>query len=441
LAIAPGCRLSMRKFIDESGFRNYPVAAFQQAVGTYDSDGRLASPEKRPDVIVCSWVLGGTSVALQLEIANAVSQGILVVFASGNADMGDETPHSGSGFAPFTSFNTEGASASAAYRLCPVAHPEVLSVGGVTKRLESGTPFSSADYTPVGAYFGSEAFVYPGGNVRNCPDVVGLTAPMPKSPLELPALIRTPTSVGSALDRKPDGGEPDDGWFKAAGTSMAAGQVAGVAALLIESVPGLKWKPASTKNVLTNSARYGESPPWDARVGHGVASAVDAMHWLKPEFTPRIRDDLDPRTPGTDSPDIVLLEPELDDPFRPIRRLDQGFKHLSGEDLEQSDPNGRHVFVRVQNHGRVEDSCRVTLAIVGAGGIDIAGDEVVTLAPGAFQVVGPFELTERPSGAFLVAEAIPTSMDSTLVSFTPNYDAPIIDQVKAEGFAVRGVKP
>jgi hypothetical protein len=445
LAVAPKCTLSMRKFVDESGVRNYPVAAFQSAV---------ASHPVRPDVILCSWVVAGTSLALQLEIANAVRKGILVVFASGNAKMHDEKPRADAGIALFTSGTVEGdvpPPPAVTYKLCPIAHPDVLSVGGVAKRESSSPEFSASDYTPVAAHFQSRAFVYQGERPRNCPDIVGLTAPESKSALELPGLIVTPTSVGSTMDRKPDGSDrPRDGMYKSAGTSMAAGQVAGIAALLIGSVQELRGLPASVKNVLTNTARHDADQPWDTRTGHGVAWASDALAWLGSELDPFIRTgDYDPSDPKTNSPDIILVE--YADPLRAQRRLGQCFKHMGGVELDG--PERLNAFVRVQNRGKHGGGCRVSLAMSfrsllsppnAPDVITHIGDKAVHLEPGCFMVVGPFVLPdELPSGAILLAEAVRSADDDSTSQLEALVAQGALTKSPAEleqlGVAIRGV--
>ncbi|MEO0599820.1 MAG: hypothetical protein AAF211_00190, partial [Myxococcota bacterium] len=64
LAVAPDVRVRVSKYVDNSGFRNFPVAAFQQAVwGRYDA----TTPTELPDIVLCSWVTLDLSVALQVE--------------------------------------------------------------------------------------------------------------------------------------------------------------------------------------------------------------------------------------------------------------------------------------------------------------------------------------------------------------------------------------
>lgn len=219
-AVAPGVDLTMVKM----NFVN-PTGAFQAAAAL------------RPDVISCSWgfdVTGPLSAAEQ-ALAAAVAAGIVVVFSAGNCQHG-----------------------------FPAQHPDVIAAGGAY--LEPDGRLRATRYAS-----GFESLLYPG---RRVPDVAGLVGDPPRA-----AYIVLPVPAGSEIDRdlggrehpEGDGTTPDDGWAAFSGTSAAAPQVAGVAALLREARPGLP--PAQVRELLRAGAR--DVPEGAGCMGHEAGPGSD----------------------------------------------------------------------------------------------------------------------------------------------------------------------
>jgi subtilisin family serine protease len=239
LAIAPGCQLLPVKM----NFVN-SIAAFNAAVAL------------QPDVISCSWgsnspyVLSAADMALAASVAEAVSSGIVVVFSAGNGHAG-----------------------------FPGQHPDVISAGG-TYMAQDGSLVAS-DYSSA-----FTSLIYPG---RRVPDVCGLVGMRPKA-----IYIMLPLEPGSRLDVANQGGvfpdgdgtAPDDGWAGMSGTSAAAPQLAGAAALVKQV--GRALSPAAVKYALMatgSDVTQGVSSPVGSPEGllhNGVAAAVgpdDATGW------------------------------------------------------------------------------------------------------------------------------------------------------------------
>jgi subtilisin family serine protease len=205
LAIAPGCQLLPIKM----NFVN-TIAAFNAAVFL------------QPDIISCSWgshspfELSAADMALSASVAEAISAGIIVVFAAGNGHAG-----------------------------FPGQHPDVISAGG-TFVDENGT-MRASDYASA---FMSQIFAD-----RRVPDLCGLVGMRPKA-----AYIMLPVEPGDSIDSgnvgvfpAGDGTEPDDGWAAFSGTSAACPQIAGVAALIKQVAPSLP--PLGIKFALMSTGR------------------------------------------------------------------------------------------------------------------------------------------------------------------------------------------
>lgn len=253
-ATAPGVSFIMIKSGPNS------TAAFKTAVSF------------KPDIITCSWgfdlvtpntpnrqhltSVPGNLRALELEVARAVSNGITVVFSSGNGHVG-----------------------------FPGMHPDVISVGGVF--VDQNQNLTASDYASA---FDSKPF--PG---RHVPDFCGLVGMQPQAiyimlPLQPGCQIDNDLGNGSSF---PDGDEtlPGDGWSAISGTSAAAPQVAGICALLKQKNPSLT--PLQIKQALMASARdctegvandaSGEGIPVkasagvDGATGHGLVDAAAAL--------------------------------------------------------------------------------------------------------------------------------------------------------------------
>jgi subtilisin family serine protease len=178
----------------------------------------------KPHIISCSWgfsiqaaPLPAALNPLAAAIANAVSQGITVVFSAGNGHWG-----------------------------FPGQHPDVISAGGVFRRPDGG--LQASDYSS-----GFQSNIYPG---RKVPDVCGLVGMLPRA-----AYLMLPVPPQSQIDQDlasgsahPNGDETTklDGWAAISGTSAAAPQLAGVCALLKQAKSTLT--PAQMKAALRNTA-------------------------------------------------------------------------------------------------------------------------------------------------------------------------------------------
>jgi serine protease AprX len=231
-AVAPEAELTMVKM----NFAN-PAGAIKAAIAL------------SPDVISCSWAtskanppLSASDQATAAAVAEAVGQGIIVVFAAGNRFWG-----------------------------FPGQHPDVISVGGVFLR-----PDGSLEASNYASGFRSR--LYPG---RNVPDVCGLVGQRPYG-----RYIVLPVQPGGKADKTSSGAvhphldetAEDDGWAVFSGTSAAAPQLAGVCALMKQAFPALS--PAQAREVLMGSAhdvvrgRCSEVWPVDGPEGAGGYEAA-----------------------------------------------------------------------------------------------------------------------------------------------------------------------
>lgn len=221
LAIAPGCQL-------------LPVKAnFVNTIGAFNAAVAL-----QPDIITCSWgshtpfVLSAADVVLGASIAAAKASGITVIFSAGNGHAG-----------------------------FPGQHPDVISAGGVFMRPD-GT-LEASNYSS-----GFDSLIFPG---RRVPDVSGLVGMKPKAiyimlPVEPGDSIDTGNATGGPF---PDSDETtvDDGWAAFSGTSAAAPQLAGVAALIKQVVPDIA--PCNIKAAMVATARD---------VSEGMCNVVGGLH-------------------------------------------------------------------------------------------------------------------------------------------------------------------
>jgi hypothetical protein len=234
LAIAPNA-----EFI----FINNQIWIFSVATAAFQT-----ARAQNPDVITCSWGLTSYDSVLAAEIADAVADGITVLFACGNGG--------------------------------PVYFPgcmdEIISIGGVYP--VEGGGFEASSYASSG-----ECSSNPG---RQCPDVCGLVGNAPHG-----VLIMMPTVPEGYYDDEfaaSDGTATDDGWICASGTSSATPQVAGVAALMLQCEPTLT--PEQVKTHLQNAATditagtsasgEGTGPGVDLATGHGLVNAADTLEDL-----------------------------------------------------------------------------------------------------------------------------------------------------------------
>lgn len=240
-AVAPDVQFTMVKL------------SFVNAVG-----GLNAAVALKPHIISCSWgsnvldpPLSAANQALAAAVANAVRLGIIVVFSAANGSFG-----------------------------FPGQHPDVISAGGVYMR-EDG----AFEATPYASGFASR--VYPG---RNSPDLCGLVGLPPRA-----CYIMLPIEPGCQIDMDlaggvfpaGDGTAPNDGWGAFSGTSAAAPQLAGVAALMRQACGRLN--PAQIRDIMKRTARdvtagncspgtggFPATPGADLATGSGLVDAARA---------------------------------------------------------------------------------------------------------------------------------------------------------------------
>lgn len=196
----------------KSNFAN-TLGAFNAAVGL------------SPHIITCSWgsdtgtstMLGAADQALAAAIAAAVAAGIVVVFSAGNGHVG-----------------------------FPGQHPDVISAGGVF--MNANETLRASDYAS-----GFNSVIYKG---RRVPDLSGLVGMKPGANyIMLPIEPGDDVDVSKAGGVFPNGDETanNDGWAAFSGTSAAAPQLAGVAALMRQACA--KLTPAQIKTIMMSTAR------------------------------------------------------------------------------------------------------------------------------------------------------------------------------------------
>jgi hypothetical protein len=220
----------------------------------------------RPHIITCSWgtdrptgPLSAVDQALAVSIAAAVASGIIVIFSAGNGDFG-----------------------------FPGQHPDVISAGGV---------FMKPDETLTASNYASgfPSRIYPG---RSVPDVCGLVGMLPKA-----VYIMLPVQPYDEVDQTLSGGTfpngdqtaNNDGWAGFSGTSAAAPQLAGVAALIKQACPRLG--PFEVRDILMKTARdvlTGTCSPrpgmgFPARAGFDQATGAGLVDAYKATLVGRFR--------------------------------------------------------------------------------------------------------------------------------------------------------
>jgi len=178
-----------------------------------------------PHIISCSWgsdtgtsnVLSAANQALAAAIAAAVAAGITVIFSAGNGHVG-----------------------------FPGQHPDVISAGGVFMDVDES--LRASNYAS-----GFNSVIYPN---RRVPDLSGLVGMKPGA-----NYIMLPLEPGDEIDvlkaggTFPNGDETanNDGWAAFSGTSAAAPQLAGVAALIKQAC--MKLTPKQIKAIMMKTAR------------------------------------------------------------------------------------------------------------------------------------------------------------------------------------------
>jgi len=256
VVLGPAATLPLR---DESGhgtgesaniFANAPDVDFMPVKMNFvNTTGAFnAAVGLGPNIITCSWgsstngPLTAADSVLAAAIAAAVASGIIVIFSAGNGHAG-----------------------------FPGQHPDVISAGGVF--MNPNETLQASNYAS-----GFLSQIYAG---RKCPDLSGLVGMKPKAIyIMLPLEPGDDIDVGNAGLTHPNGDETtnSDGWAAFSGTSAAAPQLAGVAALVKQACPGLT--PAQVRNIMMTTARdvtigNANSVPGGPAAGHPATVGPD----------------------------------------------------------------------------------------------------------------------------------------------------------------------
>lgn len=279
------------------------IGAFNAAVGL------------GPDIITCSWgsdirngPLSAANIALANAVAAAVAAGIVVVFSAGNGHFG-----------------------------FPGQHPDVISAGGVFQD-ENGN-LRASDYAS-----GFASNIYAG---RNVPDLSGIVGMRPNA-----MNIMLPVEPGDSIDTNNAGGThpngdqtaANDGWAAFSGTSAAAPQLAGAAALIKQACERLQ--PAEIREILMDTARdvttgrcfnrpgqnHQATAGPDLATGHGLVDAHRATlrarlscRRISPitrgPITPITRGPVTPRAPITRGPITPITPRGPVQPVGPVRPI------------------------------------------------------------------------------------------------------------------------
>ena len=278
---------------------------FVNSIGAFNAAVGLA-----PHIITCSWgsskqfgPLSAADLALATAIASAVANKIIVVFSAGNGHFG-----------------------------FPGQHPDVISAGGVFMKPDES--LIASDYAS-----GFASNIYPG---RKVPDLSGLVGMKPKA-----AYIMLPLEPNDEIDQGNGGGvHPNgdetlktDGWAAFSGTSAAAPQLAGAAALIKQACPTLT--PAQVRTILmkgakdvtagTNSNGNTAGPGYDLGTGAGLVDAhksvmLAKVQCLGPIGPPigisnpiSVGNPIQPITVGPPISPIVVLPPIQPGPIIPVQ--------------------------------------------------------------------------------------------------------------------------
>lgn len=192
---------------------------FANTIGAFNAAVAL-----RPDIITCSWgssnqtgPLSAADQALAAAVATAWASGIIVIFSAGNGHWG-----------------------------FPAQHPDCIAAGGVF--MASDESLRASDYAS-----GFMSNIY---ERRRVPDLCGLVGMKPRA-----IYIMLPLEPGDQIDQvnsggtHPNGDETanNDGWAAFSGTSAAAPQLAGLAALIKEACPRLT--PPDVRIIMQKTAR------------------------------------------------------------------------------------------------------------------------------------------------------------------------------------------
>jgi subtilisin family serine protease len=257
-AVAPGASLQAIRASNHAGKLVGAIAGF------------LAAKQGAPAIITNSWGGDGPfpppgppdqfDIVWALEILDAIENGIVVVFSAGNG-----------------SFTIE-----------PQV-PGVIAAGGayITETFD----LRASNY--------ASGYESPWIANRTVPDACGLVGLLPRAqylmlPLQPGCEIDIAESQPTPFDPDDDGTAANDGWALFSGTSAAAPQLAGVAALILGARPGLT--PAQVRQAMTATAtdvRTGSCHPrfnnpatvgHDQATGHGLVNASAAVQFAIDNF-------------------------------------------------------------------------------------------------------------------------------------------------------------
>jgi hypothetical protein len=274
-----------------------------------------------PHIITCSWgsdrkngPLSAADQALAAAVAAAWTSGIVVIFSAGNGQWG-----------------------------FPSQHPDCIAAGGVF--IAADESLRASDYAS-----GFMSNIYPG---RRVPDACGLVGMKPKA-----MYIMLPIDPGCQIDTAYGGGTyptgdqtgTNDGWGCFSGTSAAAPQLAGLAALIKQACPRLT--PSDVRDIMRKTARdvragncqgntggHPATPGPDLATGDGLVDAHKAVLLAKVRclgprrgitrgpIGPEPVRTITPREPGPIQPRPVLPQPRPE--VRPAGVEDLSFESVS----------------------------------------------------------------------------------------------------------------
>jgi len=210
------------------------------------------------DVLSCSWgypenlvnLAHFLFISMEDTINQLVANGVIVVFAAGNG-----------------------------HYAWPASMPNVVAVGGVY--VDENGYFRASSYASS-----FDSSLYPG---RHVPDFCGIVGQQPHG-----MLIEMPTQPGSDFDRlgSSEWGDQtleNDGWLVASGTSSAAPQVAGLAAIVKQIVPSAGvstfkyYIESSAMDITLGTSHMGQSAGvgYDAATGYGLVDAENMILFIK----------------------------------------------------------------------------------------------------------------------------------------------------------------
>jgi subtilisin family serine protease len=230
----------------------------------------MKAKELKPQIITNSWGSDGPyppppggpdefDRAFALEVQDAIEKGILVIFSAGNGQFGIEPQV-----------------------------PGVLAAGGTY--MSENLSLQASNYT--------SGYKSPWFEDVIVPTVSGLVGLLPRAqyimlPIQPGCAIDINESQATADDPS-DGTTATDGWALFSGTSAAAPQLAGVAALILGAKPGLK--PAQVIEAMKKTAldvSAGRCHPrfntpamvgFDEATGFGLVNALEAVRFAKTNF-------------------------------------------------------------------------------------------------------------------------------------------------------------